>query len=329
MNIRRVSFSSINDSLQRDMDVLICCSSFEDRCKSVPLKIPPERITKAYIFKNVEFNVHVEKNCQELKGHFGEKCDVKLLEHLRPVVTADSLSACLIECIQNGMESFLIDITTFTHESLLMLLKLFQIHLNSNHYVILTYSSAAYYGGDATTDNKDRWLSKGIREVRTVLGYSGQFLPSNRLHLVIIVGYEHERASGLIEILEPAGISLGYGKSGSSTDEKDDVANIFYHKLVKDTATTFGSVRNFEINCNDPLETKNVLLKLLEEIDMKRTNVILAPMNNKLSTIGAALAAMQKPEIQICYAPVHHYNVEKYSTPGSGCYLLELPELFE
>jgi len=55
--------------------------------------------------------------------------------------------------------------------------------------------------------------------------------------------------------------------------------------------------------------------------------VLLAPMNNKMSTLGAALAAFQCEKIQVCYAPVLEYNFFHYASPGKTCYVVELPEL--
>ena len=46
-------------------------------------------------------------------------------------------------------------------------------------------------------DNKNleaKWLSRGIGEVRSILGYSGTLKPSRSNLLIVIVGYEYERA---------------------------------------------------------------------------------------------------------------------------------------
>ena len=40
-------------------------------------------------------------------------------------------------------------------------------------------------------------------------------------------------------------------------------------------------------------------------------------MNTKLSTLGAALAAVERPEIQLCYARAIEYNESGYSTPSN------------
>ena len=49
-------------------------------------------------------------------------------------------------------------------------------------------------------------------------------------------------------------------------------------------------------------------------------NALIAPMNTKISTVGAALLAMEDDTIQLCYATAHQYNEKGYSTPGQECY---------
>lgn len=46
-------------------------------------------------------------------------------------------------------------------------------------------------------------------------------------------------------------------------------------------------------------------------------------MNNKMSTVGVALAAMQNENVQICYAPAVIYNESNYSLPGKDCYIFD------
>jgi hypothetical protein len=46
-------------------------------------------------------------------------------------------------------------------------------------------------------------------------------------------------------------------------------------------------------------------------------------MNTKLSTSGAALAALEADEIQLCYASARHYNIEGYSRPSQECIIFQ------
>jgi hypothetical protein len=146
-------------------------------------------------------------------------------------------------------------------------------------------------------------------------------------HLIVLVGYEHERAARLIEILEPSSVSLGYGRSSTATTDKDKDANELFHQLVERVAASFAKVDSFEIMCNDPIQTRDAILSAAKKA--RGCNIVLAPMNNKMSTIGAALAVFVREEIQVCYAPVLSYNFARYSSPGTTCYLFDLPELFQ
>ena len=47
-------------------------------------------------------------------------------------------------------------------------------------------------------------------------------------------------------------------------------------------------------------------------------------MNTKISTLGVALAAMERSDLQICYGPAATYNVDNYSSPDDHCYLFQL-----
>jgi hypothetical protein len=47
-------------------------------------------------------------------------------------------------------------------------------------------------------------------------------------------------------------------------------------------------------------------------------------LNTKLSTVGVALAAIENPEIQICYAEPEEYNTDGYSKPGKEVTVISL-----
>jgi hypothetical protein len=182
------------------------------------------------------------------------------------------------------------------------------------------YANAKEYSvGDKVNQ---KWLSKGIEEVRAVLGYSGNLIPSKKTHFLIIVGYEYERAIAMINILEPNVLSLGYGKSENATVEKDKEANSFYSHLVMEMLPSYPNANKFNVSCNDPYETYNGLKKYIRKY--KDENIIIAPMNNKISTIGVGLLALKNDNIQICYGQALTYNIINYSLPGSKCYIFDI-----
>ena len=213
----------------------------------------------------------------------------------------------------------MIDITTFTHENLLIFLKILQQDKKIKKIQCI-YLNAAEYCPEANLEKK--WLSRGCGEIHSVLGYSGMILPSRKLHLIVIVGYEYSRAFEMISMLEPNSITLIYGSSNSSLTEKDKEANQVFNSLVQQMTFEFSNVESIQVPCNDPQSVATALQHLYAE--HSDDNVMVVPMNNKVSTVGVYLSLPGNDDVQICYAPAVVYNESNYSVPGKDCYLFDI-----
>lgn len=320
MTPKRILLSDLSKHLDDQYDLFICSSSFEERSLSITKNINTKIFRRSLILSNQDLQPYVGKNKAELLKIYGTASEIVEVCTGDPLITADSIMSHVSSVVKEGFaSSILLDITTFTHESLLILLRLLEIYCNASKITCAYANASEYSVGD---DVKQKWLSRGIGEVRSVLGYPGKIVPSRETHLILIVGYEHERAGGLIAAIEPHSISLGFGRSGSATTDKDQDANERYMHLVEQVATSFSEINKFEIPCNDPYGTKDELLKQIDLV--KDKNVVIAPMNNKLSTVGTAMAAIESPDVQLCYPPALRYNFDNYSSPGSHCYLFNL-----
>jgi hypothetical protein len=320
MRVQKINLSNIQETLRIPYDLFICSSSYEERCLSIPNNISVTGIRRALILSNNDLLEYVGTNKIKLENLFSEKGQIVEVSTVNPLLTADNLDQSLAKAIDDGFTgSILLDVTAFTHESLLILLRLLKLRC-PNTRITCAYANASEYSmGD---DVKYKWLSRGIGEVRSVLGFPGNIVPSRKTHLILIVGYEHERAAGIIETIEPNSIALGYGRSGSATTDKNKDANEHYMHLVEQMATSFSDVNCFEIPCDDPYETRNEIQAQISKAGNR--NILIAPMNNKLSTIGAALVALNDENVQLCYAQALSYNYSGYSSPGSHCYIFDL-----
>lgn len=148
--------------------------------------------------------------------------------------------------------------------------------------------------------------------------------PQQATHLLVLVGYEYERASSLIETFEPSVISLGYGRSD---DSRHIDASRRFDELLLECMSKYPKVRQFAFPCNDPWECKRAIL---EEVGAEQGyNAVIAPLNTKISAVGCALATMEDEDIQLCYAQPLRYNYEAYSLPGDSCYSFRIPELWK
>jgi hypothetical protein len=86
-------------------------------------------------------------------------------------------------------------------------------------------------------------------------------------------------------------------------------------------STAYQEIDCFELKCNDPYDTcKKIEEKIAKQKDM---NIVIVPLNNKITTLGVAFAAIGNSEIQLCYAPALVYNTSSYSEPGEYCYIVD------
>jgi len=317
---QKVLLSEINNYLGKNCDLFICSSSFEERCFSISRNINKSIINSSWVVYNGDGETEIKTNAETLLQIYDNNASLIEVSMDDPLYTADRIrEKIIVELNKNVIDNVFIDITTFTHEALLILIKLFYLYCPNAEITCLYTNALEYSVGE---EKKYKWLSNGIRELRSVLGYAGNIIPSRKNHLIMIVGYEYERAMRIINTIEPNSLSLGFGRSCSATTEKDKEANEYYLQLVEEMATYYTDIFKFEIPCDSPN-------KIIEELNRQIAcaedkNIIIVPMNNKISTIGVALTAIKNENIQLCYAPAISYNYRNYSIPGNNCYIYKI-----
>lgn len=322
LNIKKYNLSQVDTDPFKPVDVFICSSSFEDRCLTIPYKYDPPLIKKALIVENKNIK-QVKKNAERLRKHFEGKYNDILISTIDPLVAADNMKEILVETVfhDDNCRKVAVDISTFTHESLLILLNLLLSFKLNNQSISLLYNSASDYSIDEP-DIENKWLSSGVLNIRTIVGYPGIHNPTWKTHLLLFVGYEHNRALKLIEMLEPSTITLGCGKIGTETNKNHQEASAYFHSLVTKMAVRFADVECIEFSCNDPFSVKETIIEQVKKYD--RYNIVIAPMNTKLSTVGTGLAAFDEKRIQLCYSSAIQYNFNGYSVPGDTVYIVDL-----
>ena len=315
MELKLKNFTK-NDFKQYDL-YLFCCS-FDERSTALLTNAGGIDIP-AICYYYIENKTSVHSRLQEIDKDY-KSVIIKEISTDNPLYTTDVFMDTLTEKVSINTKRVLVDITTFSHESLLTLLKLLSINFPSCE-IICAYINAKEYGKDEST--KHRWLSRGIANVHSVIGYPGAINPTKKTHLIIIVGYEAERAYSIIDEIEPHSISLGYCKAENSTAEMNREANEQYTNLVFETSALYFDISKFEIKSNDVYSSAKIIL---EEIDKHSDkNVILVPLNNKMSTVASIIACYKRDNVQICYAKALEYNVQNYCKMGENLYIFSLP----
>ena len=298
-----------------DQAVFIGYASFEMRSTTVPLSIDKERITKAIILSSkLNCDHEAKKMIQAHFAYLNKDALFVELDRANPV----SVARCLTEEVKKLLTitplSIVIDITTFTHEILLMFLKLISNNADKFRAVHCAYNGAEGYSMNVPLE--DVWLSKGCKDVRNVIGYPGLLRPSAKTCLTILTGFELERATKLVECLEPDRLALGYGFEPTSRNHEPQMAH-FKEKFEKWKSNYKNSqVSSFQFSSKHVMKTVGALEALIS--DHPDDNYILVPLNTKLSTVATAITAWRNRKIQVCYAMPQTYNVGNYSIPSQN-----------
>jgi len=309
---------ALKDSLNKHYDVFIGSASYESRCLSVFNAIEND-ITFRYKLVSVS-TPHRELIRTNLETFVSKEFIQVEINNSDQIQTVNNLVGQFNKILSaNSAASFLIDITTFTRQTLLILLRLIRNGLSNKNQVRFLYTPAKEYS--VGLPYSEKWLTRGVLEVNSVFGYSGIIRPSRPYHLVILMGYEVERASSLITAYEPSKITIGYAKKSESiSDEHYELNKQKFDELLGE----FPFAESFEFSCKKVSDCKADILNQVQK--HKQYNVIVSPMNNKISTLSSALAAFYNDEIQLAIAIPAIYNNENYSTAGSTCYIIEMPD---
>lgn len=312
-NIVRVSLSEIASLPAHD--VFLCCSSFEDRCLTVASLLSHKSCNVALICHYYGPNHKSDENFYRLQEMFkGNNVEIQLKKN-NPLSNYDELFESLAH---HRPKSVLFDISTLTRETLLIALLLFRQNPFSDIQVTMVYVPAAGYSSlGKQSDITNIWLSRGVYKVRSVLGYSGYQSAMKKTMLIVLVGFETERARILIGNFEPDKLCLGYAPPAKSHSEEFAKIN---KESFENLAASESECLRFEFSCIDILHTKEVLCDIIKA-NKDEYNIIISPMNNKLSSIAVGLAAFEYPEVQVCYASTNQYNTEAYSSPADYAYL--------
>lgn len=305
----RITLNDLNKTI-KDFDLFICSAGFEQRSTMVAQHINITNIKNKAVFHILNSYQLSEDNLKKIQslGNF----DVIEYPKNEPIQTYDIIKEYLSSIQTNLKSRVLLDITTFTREVLLIILKIFNDEAMKREYTLhFIYTPAGAY--ETSTNLDEKWLTKGVRDIRSIFGYSGLHTPSKKLMLIILAGIEDERVETIIENFEPAALLLGKPNKTSSNhallDQKSDITN----ERLKNKYPSF--LGDFEFSCSDISETKDAIKNLCERYE-DEYNITIAPLNNKISTLGVALACLEKDNIQICYASANQYNINTYSQPN-------------
>ncbi|NMC60091.1 MAG: hypothetical protein GYA51_12040, partial [Candidatus Methanofastidiosa archaeon] len=142
MKVKKILLSELNSNLKKSYDLFICSNSFEERCLSVAHEIDKGKLKSVLILSYYENKIYTDKNLKSLKSTFMNNKEIIYLSIDNPLSSVDRISEYFFNLTEGEkIKSILIDITTFTHEFLLIIIRLFMIYF-PNVKITVLYTNA-------------------------------------------------------------------------------------------------------------------------------------------------------------------------------------------
>ena len=113
MNIKRLNINELRRNIPLSVDLMICSSSYEERCKTIPNCFAPEEIGNIFVIENRDSHESVRSNAEYILNRFKGRSKQVITSISRPLETADSLQSAIIESTKwSSVKNILIDVTT-------------------------------------------------------------------------------------------------------------------------------------------------------------------------------------------------------------------------
>jgi hypothetical protein len=292
---------------------LISCLSFEERSLSVAKVLSLRGLRRWLCILNEDIETDITDmryKAEAIAADAGVSIQFLSASKRDPLLLADALISLAEDPTLGKQDKWIGDITTMTHEMLLILVAAADEIVQPWSDLFLVYNVAGAYSGDDTPE--DKWVSRGIHEVRSVIGYPGAWSPGEYTTMVALPGFDPERMHRMVEEIEPdqlvVGIACPIGERHAWSAEKN--------RGIAEQLLQTRKGKTFDYPALDPIGAIDAVIDALRGTT---SNVLLAPLNSKITTAALGILARLRPEWQICYAPAFIYNL-KYATP-SDCFL--------
>ena len=287
--------------------VFIACASFEERALAVASKLSKKyKVLKSFIFKYDETNkTNIrEQNFQSLKnilsGCSENVCPI-ICDHHNPLDGIDKFqSSCNSAGIDLNDANITVDVTTFTKQYLLVLLKF--IEKRNPRSLRLFYTEPEDY-----SVKWEKPLSYGLIDIVSVPTYGGHFYTEKENLLILQLGYEGDRAYGIWERFNPHKTLILIGKP-SFRDSWEGRVEKFNEKIL----SKLPEDSKIYIPTLDPFGVSKMLDKLIDQYS-QGFNIFLSPLGPKPQAIGAYLSIIKYHDIQIIYAIPKSHEEEYFS----------------
>lgn len=312
MGIREININNSICPIDGDRDSLfICCASYEARSTAIVERFRDKYKTEhAIVFLSNEYKdkgqtpsnyKFIVDTLQNIIGETPETIDFNID---KPIPSMRKFEDRFNACEKIGkLKSVSIDITTFPRQELFVLLRVID-SIATISKIRLFYTEPNKY------DSEDRngWLTSGVKSVRTIPGFGGIQQPQKKKLLVMFLGHEEERAAITWKRHQP-NMTIPIIPCPNYKDDFDGIVENRHHAMLSRMGNSKYQVK---IPARGIEESRDIVLAIWEKY-YGDYFFIVAPLGTKLQSLGVYMAAKIKRDIQITYAMPSLYNYNSFS----------------
>ena len=293
-------------------DVFVCCGSPEERCKGTVRKLAPSyKANAALLLRYSNHKSHKRGgNIKEMKERLEKVGEIRefAVDEENPIPVINDVIQNIEKYIADYTKpKITMDISTIIKWHLVILLKALDLK-NICDKVRFLYTEPEDYVTDLFQP-----LSFGIRQIFPIPTYSGNYDFSKDSLLVLLLGYEGNRALALLEETDPADCLLLIAKpayheewEGRAEEMNVGIINIVGRSKIK------------YIDSRNPVTVSHQLYKILSNPKYSKYNHIISPLGTKPQTLGLYLYLSTNPlnTVLIYGSPLRHN--EPFYSRGIG-----------
>ena len=303
--------TSLDPSVEDQTEVFIGCASFEDRCLgALSLLSPKYRFAHSYLCIYDDFSEARQSNVramtESLQKH-GPLSTVEVSEG-NPSRSIAELLTQVRSLASKSDARVTLDISTFTKRHLLMLLHALD-DAGLWDSLRLLYTEPKDYVVDLYLP-----MSMGIKEVASIPGFSNLRPADKPVLLVIMLGYEGDRAMALFQTIEPNETVLLVPRPAYRIEweGRTEDLNRQLVSLLGQDAIAYADPR-------DPLQVKTALANVIgSRYPTTDWTCLVSPLGTKPQTVGLYSFWRESPDsCAVIYAQPLIHN-ERYYSEGSG-----------
>jgi len=270
-------------------DILICCGSPEERCKGITRKLDPNYRANTVLlltYTDHESNKRKE-NIDEMKQRLQKVGEIVefVIDEGKPIPALKEVIQIIEKySVQKMKPRITLDISTVIKWHLLILLKALDQNDKCGEVRFL-YTEPEDYVTDLFQP-----LSFGIHQIFPVPTYSGRYDFSRDVLLILLLGYEGDRALALLEEMEPADCLLLIAKPAYHKEWEGRT-----EEMNKGIINIVGKSRIQYVDSRNPQKVSQQLYSVLSKSKYLKYNHVISPLGTKPQTLGLYLYISTNP----------------------------------